>query len=185
MKEITIYYDDTRLSCQTFAELFSKYENVQCKKASDFVDQNMIFTNREKVGFVFESQNGKVPYAVSHIMWKLVGDKTQPYMLCVTGGSREFNAVKTAHTDLKQRGYNVQYIYTKYVLVEKYKMGAEDAVKRMMSDMESGQGNIPIKENYQDHSKKELRRHLYGELKNYRKYRRIEKRRKKASEHNL
>ena len=79
----------------------------------------------------------------------------------------------------------MQYIYTKYVLVEKYKMGAEDAVKRMMSDMESGQGNIPIKENYQDHSKKELRRHLYGELKNYRKYRRIEKRRKKASEHNL
>ena len=55
----------------------------------------------------------------------------------------------------------------------------------MMSDIESGQGNIPIKENYQDHSKKELRRHLYGELKNYRKYRRIEKRRKKASEHNL
>ncbi len=61
MKEITIYYDDTEAELSDVCRDISKYENVQCKKASDFVDQNMIFTNREKVGFVFESQNGRSP----------------------------------------------------------------------------------------------------------------------------
>ena len=175
LKEITIYYDDTKQSCQTVAREFSKYDNVQCKKASDYEDQKIIFTNREKVGFVFESQKGNVPYGVSHVMWKMVGDKTKDHMLCVTGGSREFNAVKTACSDLKQRGYHISHIYTKYILTEKYKLSIEDSVKKILSDMMADQADGPDKEEYKAHSGKELRRFLYGELKNYRTYRKQER----------
>ena len=39
-----------------------------------------------EVGLIFESENGKLPYGVSHIIWKIVADKNRNHMLLITGG---------------------------------------------------------------------------------------------------
>lgn len=100
MTEITIFYDDTKKSCQDYAGRFAEHENVECKKASEYRDQQMIFNKGTKIGLIFESENGKVPYSILHIIWRLIADKKEKHMIFVTGGDREFRAIKAAADEI-------------------------------------------------------------------------------------
>lgn len=169
LKKLTIYYEDSKQSCQMLAEEFGKYENVECKKASDYEEQRIIFTDKEKIGLIFESENGKVPDSISNVIQKIVADKEETHMICVTGGRKEFKALHSAKTDMEQRGLKVQNIYTKY-LFQKHKVKMETAARQIISDLEAKKENLFPREKYQDHSKKELRKYLRRELREYGRY---------------
>ena len=72
MTEITIFYDDTKKSCQDYADRFAEQENVECKKASEYLDQQMIFNKGAKIGLIFESERG---YHVNNIYSKYILQK--------------------------------------------------------------------------------------------------------------
>ena len=87
MEKLILFYDDTKPSCCRCISSFQKHENVECRKMSDNQDKTLIFATGAKIGLVFESENGKVPYTVSHIIWRVVADKNQDHMILVTGES--------------------------------------------------------------------------------------------------
>lgn len=170
MDSLTIYYDDNKLKCTKYAELFSKYDNVICKKASDFLNRSVIHEENENVGFLFESNMEKVPYAVSHIIWKLIMNKPGNCFVMVTGGSREISALRTARTDLERRGYHVNSIYLQYIF-DKYHMDIQEAVEKMMSDFEMGYKNIlHYKEKAKNFTSKQIKKKLRKELQSYKHY---------------
>ena len=72
MDKRIIFYDDTKQSCRELAQRLEKYENVVCRKAGNYKDQYMIFARDCRVGLVFESENGKIPDVISHIIWRIV-----------------------------------------------------------------------------------------------------------------
>lgn len=88
MEKLILFYDDTKPSCCRCISSFQKHENVECRKMSDNQDKTLIFATGAKIGLVFESENGKVPYTVSHIIWRVVADKNQEHMILVTGGKQ-------------------------------------------------------------------------------------------------
>ncbi len=96
MEKLVIFYDDRKNSCINCAEKFGQYENVECRKISDYQDQSLVYATGARVGLIFESENGKLPYGVSHIIWKIVADKNRNHMLLITGGSRELKAARAA-----------------------------------------------------------------------------------------
>lgn len=172
MDKLVIFCDDRKNSCIICAEKFSQYENVECRKISDYQDQSLVYATGARVGLIFESENGKLPYGVSHIIWKIVADKNRNHMLLITGGSREMKAARTAASDLGERGYHIINIYTRYVL-EKNKITTEEAVEWILQDIEAEKTKHVkerIKEKYQDMSRRELRKELRRELKEYRNY---------------
>lgn len=171
MEKLIIFYDDTKAGCCRCVSRFETYENVECRKASDYKDKTLIFATGAKVGFVFESENGKVPYAISHIMWRMVADKKEKHMLLVTGGRREFKAIRTASADLEKRGYHVRNIYTRYIL-EKYKIKEDEAIEWMLSDIQTGQVRSNMEEKYTGLTRREARKELLRDLKAYRKFQR-------------
>ena len=81
MEKLVIFYDDRKNSCINCAEKFGQYENVECRKISDYQDQSLVYTTGARVGLIFESENGKLPYGVSHIIWKIVADKNRNLLL--------------------------------------------------------------------------------------------------------
>ncbi len=87
MDKFVIFYDDRKNSCINCAEKFGQYENVECRKISDYQDQSLVYATGARVGLIFESENGKLPYGVSHIIWKIVADKNRNHMILITGGS--------------------------------------------------------------------------------------------------
>lgn len=169
MTEITFFYDDTKKSCQDYADRFAEQENVECKKASEYLDQQMIFNKGAKIGLIFESENGKVPYSILHIIWRLIADKKEKHMIFVTGGDREFRAIKAAADDMAQRGYHVNNIYSKYIL-QKHKIREDEAVDEILYALSDGHSNVPHREDFRNLSKKELRKQIREEIKAYRKY---------------
>ncbi|MFR9145322.1 MAG: hypothetical protein ACLVJ4_01695 [Mediterraneibacter sp.] len=169
MDKIIIFYDDTRPGCCRIAAEWEKAENVECRKASEYLDKTFVFATNARIGLVSESENGKIPYIISHIIWRLVGDKNGQHMILVSGGRRELKAIRTAINDMAKRGYHVRYIYTRYML-EKYKIKEEDAVHWILNDMETEQLRNDIKEKYENMSRKERMKELRHELRSYRKY---------------
>lgn len=175
MEKLIIFYDDTKAGCCRCVSRFETYENVECRKVSDYKDKTLIFATGAKVGFVFESENGKVPYGISHIIWRMVADKKGEHIILVTGGRREFKAIRTASEDMEKRGYHVRNIYTRYIL-EKYKVREEEAIRWVLEDMQTGQVRNDIHEKYHALSRKEARKEFLREMKTYRKYRREQRR---------
>lgn len=171
MEKIIIFYDDTKASCCRWAERFQEHENVECRKTSDYAENRLIFATGAKIGLVFESENGKVPYSVSHIIWRMTADKKEDHMILVTGGRRELKAIRTAETDMEKRGYNVKNIYIRYML-DKYKVKEQEAVSWILDDMETGQAKDNVKKKYSSIPRKELRKALRREFREYRKYQR-------------
>lgn len=175
MDKLIIFYDDTKASCRKYAEIFAEYEEVECRKASDYGENQLVFAPDERIGLVFESENGKVPYVMSHVIWRLVAGKSHNHLLVVTGGAREFQAIRTAAKDMEERGYKVKNIYTRY-LFEKYKITPDMAVNDIMCDLAAGDENILQREKLEsmtkNMSKRELRKSFRRELKEYRKYKR-------------
>ena len=100
MDKLVIFYDDRKNSCIKCAEKFSQYENIECRRISEYQEQSLIYATGARVGLIFESENGKLPYGVSHIIWKIVADKNRNHMLLITGGSRELKAARAAVSDL-------------------------------------------------------------------------------------
>lgn len=169
MEKMIIFYDDTKASCCRYAEGFQKQENVECRKASDYQGKTLIFATGARIGLVFESDNGKVPYAVSHIIWRMTADKKAEHMVLVTGGRREFKAIRAAKTDMEKRGYHVENIYIRY-MIEKYKLKEEDTIEWILNDMDTNQVKKDINEKYQNLSKREVGKKLRREFREYRKY---------------
>ena len=169
MKKLTIYYDDTKQSCRRFADEFLKYENVECRKISEYQEQRIIFADRVRIGLIFESQDGQIPAPVLHIIRRVVADKEEKHLVCVTGGRRELQALHAAREEMQQRAYQVSNLYTKYIF-EKHRLGTAEAVARMAEDMEDGRENVLFKEKYRGCSGREFRKHLRQEIKQYRKY---------------
>lgn len=127
MEEITIYYEE-KSSCQLYLKEFQQQGNVVLKKASDYAKEHMIFEKNHIVGFVFESDHKKIPYDISHIIWRLIMDKNGKCFVMVTGGQSELTTLKMAATNLESRGYKVVSGYTRY-LGEKRKISSEEVVK--------------------------------------------------------
>ena len=145
MEKLIIFYDDTKPSCCRCISRFEKYENVECRKASDYLGKSLFFATDARIGLVFESDNGKVPYAVSHIIWRMAADKNRDHMILVTGGRRELKAIETAKNDMEKRGYHVHHIYIRYML-EKYKPQEADVAAWILEDMENSQMKNEVKE---------------------------------------
>lgn len=146
MEKLILFYDDTKPSCCRCISSFQKHENVECRKMSDNQDKTLIFATGAKIGLVFESENGKVPYTVSHIIWRVVADKNQDHMILVTGGKRELKAIETAQKDMDKRGYHTGHIYFRYLL-EKYKVKGEEATDRILKDMETNEIRDHVRKN--------------------------------------
>ena len=93
-------------------------------------------------------------------------------MILITGGSRELKAARAAVSDLDERGYHILNLYTRYVM-EKNKITPEEAVEWILKDIETEKPKRmkePVKEKYQGMSRRELRKELHRELKEYREY---------------
>ena len=96
MNKIIIFYEDTKESCRKFAQEFAAHENIQCRKASDYAKEPIIFASNARIGLIFESSSGKIPGDIAHIIQKLVADKTKDHMILVTGGGQELRTVRAA-----------------------------------------------------------------------------------------
>lgn len=169
MEKLIIFYDDTRPSCCRCISRFEGKENVECRKASEYLEKSLFFATNARIGLVFESDDGKVPYVISHVIWRMNADKTKDHMILVTGGRREFKAIETARNDMEKRGYHVRNIYIRYML-EKYKLKEEDVAGWVLHDMETDQLKSDVKEKYKDMSRREVAKHLRKEFRQYRKY---------------
>lgn len=101
MEKLIIFYDDTKPSCCRCISRFEEYENVECRKASDYLEKSLFFATNARIGLAFESDDGKVPYVISHVIWRMNADKTKDHMILVTGGRREFKAIETARNDME------------------------------------------------------------------------------------
>ena len=101
MEKLIIFYDDTRPSCCRCISRFEGKENVECRKASEYLEKSLFFATNARIGLVFESDDGKVPYVISHVIWRMNADKTKDHMILVTGGRREFKAIETARNDME------------------------------------------------------------------------------------
>ena len=101
MEKLIIFYDDTKPSCCRCISRFEEYENVECRKASDYLEKSLFFATNARIGLVFESDDGKVPYVISHVIWRMNADKTKDHMILVTGGRREFKAIEIARNDME------------------------------------------------------------------------------------
>ena len=176
MKGLTIYYDDTKRSCQEFAEAFSKYEQVVCVRASDYKRQQIIFAPGKIIGLIFESERGKVPQGIERIISKIVASKTETHLIIVTGGSREFDSARTASVNMARRGYTVKNIYTKY-LFEKNKLDVEAAADRIICDMEEEKETIHVLKKYRNDLKDENKKGLSSYLREGIRQYRLEKKR--------
>lgn len=180
MENCTIYYDDTKRSCQLMARKMSEYENIICKKASDFTRQAFIYEGCANVGFLLESDKEQVPYEMKHVISRIVMDKSSYVFVVVTGGSREFKSLKTVNDELSQRGYRLSNIYSKYIF-EKHHMDQQEVVGKIIGDMEKKEARYPeLKEKVDGLSKKELRKALKT---GYREYRKYKKKNKKSDAH--
>lgn len=170
MEKLIIFYDDKKKSCCDCAEWFSRHENVECRKASGYLDQRVIFATGGRVGIIFESEKGKVPRSILYVIGKLIADKTERHMILVTGGQKELRAIHTAGEIMWQRGYYPAYIYTRY-LFEKNKLKKDETVAWVLNELEENRESIRIKDEYKNMSTREIRRHLRAEMKECRRYR--------------
>lgn len=175
MENCTIYYEDTKHSCQLIAEKLSGYEGITCKKASEFTRQTFIFEGNSNVGFIFESDKEKVPYAMKHIIWRIVMDKANYVFVVVTGGAREFEALKCVNDELSQRGYGISNLYSKYIF-EKNHLDTKEVIHKILQDMETQEAKYPaFREKINGMSKKELRKVLKSGYQEFRCYKRKNK----------
>ncbi len=169
MKKLVIFYDDKKKSCCEYVQAFSGEENVECRKASDYPDQKPIYAMDCKIGLVFESERGKVPYCILHIIWRLTASKTEKHMILVTGGQKEFHGIRTAADELEQRGYMAGSVYSKYLL-EKQKLETKEAAEMILQELSEGYENLMVNGKYEGLSRRVLRKHLREEILHYRQY---------------
>ena len=90
-------------------------------------------------------------------------------MILVTGGRRELKAIRAAETDMEKRGYSIGNIYIRYIL-DKYKVKEEEAVEWILDDLETGQAKDDAKKKYSNMPRRELKKVLRREFREYRKY---------------
>lgn len=170
MEKCTIYYDDSKSSCRAAAEALSCYEEVTCKKTSEFARQTFIYEGSSNVGFIFESDKEKVPYAIKHIIWRIVMNKGGYVFVVVTGGAREFEALKTVNDELSQRGYQISNLYSKYIF-EKNHLDSKEMITKIIQDMEKQEAKYPLfRQKISGMTKKELRKVLKSGYKEFRLY---------------
>ena len=50
MDKFVIFYDDRKNSCINCAEKFGQYENVECRKISDYQDQSLVYATGGQSG---------------------------------------------------------------------------------------------------------------------------------------
>lgn len=168
MEKLIIFYEDAKQSCRDFAKSLEAYENVECRKASEYKDQTLIFARNCRTGLVFESDNGKIPDVISHVIWRIVADKKESHLIYVTGGSRKFLALKRARDNMQARGYMARYVYTGYIL-EKSHFDRSNAAEYIMDSLRSDRENIPS-EGKGTYTKREIRKRIWNERKEYRTY---------------
>lgn len=169
MEKCTIYYDDS-LSSREFTDMLAKYEHITCKQADEFTDYLPVYEENKKVGFIFESNKEKLPSTIKHIIGSIVMDKAGECFLFAAGGERELMALRSASADLERRGYQVVNLYSKY-LFERFHMNKEEGAERIVSDLESGEESYPgFRKRISDMPRREMRKTIYREYRNYRKY---------------
>lgn len=145
MGKITVYYDDRDESCGEYIRYFQKYDNVVCKKASEFREQRIIFELEGAVGFVFSGTKEYVPDPILHVMSKVVMDKKARSFVVVSGGRREYGALRMALTELERRGYRIGYCVTPYLL--KYRnMDEEKAVEDIVVHINTEEKQVRLGE---------------------------------------
>ena len=103
MEPITVYYEEEKESCRKYAELFSQHDKVTCRKISEWSEENILYEENQRVGFLFESEREKVPAAVLQVIRRLVMKKAGKCFVYVTGGSRELTARKEELTAVQMR----------------------------------------------------------------------------------
>lgn len=168
MDKCTIYYDDTCKSSTTYAEQLGKSMEVECKRASNYKSNQLIYEPNHIVGFIFPSDNGRIPADMNRIILRIIMNKKSYVFLFVTDGAREMKAIKSAVDSLGSRGYQADCIYSKYIL-EKYHIA--DSTERIWKDIQERNSH------YTDHlleiqsmSKKDLKKYVRENARDYRKY---------------
>lgn len=171
MEQITVYYDDQKETCRKCAKLFEEYEEIQCKKISDYEVESIVFENNKRVGFLLESEGRKVSPAADQMIGKLVISKSGRYFVFVTGGKRELRAAMEAYNNLQTRGYKGANVYSKYYF-EKYHMDEKQAVKQIVESIEDEDGIVPVlADRDPELTAKDIRKKIRRELKEYKKFR--------------
>lgn len=107
MEKLIIFYDDTKPSCCRCISRFEGKENVECRKASQYLEKSLFFATNARIGLVFESDGGTVPYVIAHVIWRMNADKSKDHMILVTGGRRELKAIETARNDMEKNQKNL------------------------------------------------------------------------------
>lgn len=169
----SVYYDDTNKSSTFFAEQLGGHPNIEIKKASDYKDEVMIVASNRIIGFVFPSENGGIPYNIKHIMWKMIMKKSNNIFLVVSDGSREMRAIKSSMDILTARGYMISHAYSKYVFE---KLQVENPPKKVCEDLGNNESAFMAQQKAtKGFSKRELRKYMREDMKEYRKYKRRRK----------
>ncbi|MDY3919195.1 MAG: hypothetical protein SOZ59_09385 [Candidatus Limivivens sp.] len=178
MEDCTIYYDDRKSSCRMYAKYLEEQEGILCRKASGVSGEAIIFEKSRRVGFLFESQKEHAPECIRNILSRIVMDKNGWIFLGVTGGEHELQALKTASEELERRGYQVSMLYSRF-LMEKNHLDAEEAVQKILEDMEVRKAAYPaLKEKIHGLTKKDLRKALRLAFRDYRSYQKKEQKKK-------
>ena len=170
MKKLTIYYDDTKQSCRRFADEFLKYENVECRKASEYQEQRIIFDDRVRIGLIFESQDGQIPASVLHIIRRVVADKEEKHLVLCNrraqrGCRRCTQPGRKCSRGLIRCRISIRNIYLRSTGWVQRRLWPE-----WPKIWKTGRENVLFKEKYRGCSGREFRKHLRQEIKQYRKY---------------
>lgn len=107
MNWVTFYYDDTNHGCCRYVKEFQKYEKVECRKASEYLNRKSIFGYGSASVFLFEGGLRQIPYAIRHIIWKILMNRQTVCFVTVIGGRKREKAFRLAAEELKMRGYRV------------------------------------------------------------------------------
>lgn len=173
MDKCTIYYDDTCKSSTEYAERLKELPEIECKPASAYKSNQLIYESNHTVGFLFPSDNGRLPEHMHRIMMRIIMNKKSYVLVCVTEGAREMKAIKSAVDCLNSRGYHADSIYSKYIFEKNH---IADGTERILTDIREKNSH------YTDHllemqsmSKKDLRKYVRDMAKDYRKYRKAAK----------
>lgn len=115
MEWVTFYYDDTKHGCCRYAKELQKYDRVECRKASDYLNMKSIAGYGSASVFLFEGGLCRTPYAIRHIIWKILMSRHKVCFVAVIGGRKKERAFRSAARELKMRGYEVSGGCTEYL----------------------------------------------------------------------
>ena len=179
MKKSIIYYEKENTGCLEWVELIKKHNDMIEFQPSSFCTEKIIYSEYKCIGFLFSSYNGKLPEGIEYIAKHLVADKESYYFAICSGGKREIKAIYTLENKLKERGMNLEYVYTEFML-QRISNDKDELVEKILLDIaEKNSMKEIVNERKEGINKKELHKEIKEIRKEYIKYLKEKNRKKK------